>query len=123
MSHTHTLVTFNVPNHLKNNFDELSKFKRVSKTSILNQLIEWYCRNERKELEGDDKLNHLIQDLKIRNHVKKTKVKKEPVIGTWGQVKTPNDELEEWDPLIEPVIENVSGDTDWNDPSGLNGRW
>ena len=123
MSPTHTLVTFNVPNHLKNNFDELSKFKRVSKTSILNQLIEWYCRNERKELEGDDKLNHLIQDLKIRNQVNKTKVKKESVIGTWGQVKTPNDKLEEWDPLIEPVIENVSGDTDWNDPSGLNGRW
>ena len=48
MSQTHTLMTFNIPTHLKTNFDELSKFKRVSKTSIINHLIEWYCRNEKK---------------------------------------------------------------------------
>lgn len=123
MSDTHTLVTFNVPNHIKTNFDELSKFKRVSKTSILNQLIEWYCRNERKELESDDKLNHLIQDLKLRNRVSKTKVKKVPTINSESKSKTPSDNLDDWDSPIGAIMNNVSNDTDWNDPSGLTGRW
>ena len=36
----HTLINFNMPNHLKNNLDMLVKFKRVSRTSILNKIIE-----------------------------------------------------------------------------------
>ena len=37
---SHTLINFNIPNYLKHDFDELAKFKRVSRTSILNRLIE-----------------------------------------------------------------------------------
>ena len=126
MSQTHTLMTFNIPTHLKTNFDELSKFKRVSKTSIINHLIEWYCRNERKELEGDDKLNHLIRDMKLRNHhvVKTEKVRKEPTFGQWSTVKKPDNSFDDWDePVTPPRIENVNGDTDWNDPTGVNFLW
>ena len=50
MHKSYTLMTFNIPIHLKSIFDELSSFKCVSKTSILNSLIENYCRQERQKL-------------------------------------------------------------------------
>ena len=43
-------MTFNIPIHLKSIFDELSSIKCVSKTSIINSLIENYCRQERQKL-------------------------------------------------------------------------
>ena len=53
MHKSYTLMTFNIPIHLKYIFDELSSFKCVSKTSILNSLIENYCRQERQKLIQD----------------------------------------------------------------------
>ena len=53
MHKSYTLMTFNIPIHLKSIFDELSSFKCVSKTSILNSLIETYCRQERQNLIQD----------------------------------------------------------------------
>ena len=53
MHKSFTLMTFNIPLHLKSIFDELSSFKCVSKTSILNSLIETYCRQERQNLIQD----------------------------------------------------------------------
>ena len=50
MHKSYTLVTFNIPIHLKSIFDELSSIKCVSKTSIINSLIENYCRQERQKL-------------------------------------------------------------------------
>ena len=53
MHKSYTLMTFNIPIHLKSIFDELSSFKCVSKTSIINSLIENYCRQERQNLTRD----------------------------------------------------------------------
>ena len=53
MHKSYTLMTFNIPLHLKSIFDELSSIKCVSKTSILNSLIENYCRQERQKLIQD----------------------------------------------------------------------
>ena len=53
MHKSYTLMMFNIPIHLKSIFDELSSFKCVSKTSILNSLIENYCRQERQNLIQD----------------------------------------------------------------------
>ena len=50
MHKSYTLMTFNIPLHLKSIFDELSSIKCVSKTSILNSLIENYCHQERQNL-------------------------------------------------------------------------
>lgn len=61
------LINFNVPNHLINSFDEMVKFKRVSRTSCLVGLMESWLRHEVKKLEEDNKLNHLIRDMKLRN--------------------------------------------------------
>ena len=57
MHKSYTLMTFNIPIHLKSLFDELSSFKCVSKTSILNSLIENYCRQERQNLIQDKEFN------------------------------------------------------------------
>ena len=46
-------MTFNIPLHLKSIFDELSSIKCISKTSIINTLIENYCRQERQNLIQD----------------------------------------------------------------------
>jgi len=46
-------MTFNIPLHLKSIFDELSSIKCISKTSIINSLIENYCRQERQKLIQD----------------------------------------------------------------------
>ena len=64
---SHTLINFNIPNYLKHDFDELAKFKRVSRTSILNRLIELYCRNEFRELEETSRFNQLLLSVKARN--------------------------------------------------------
>ena len=57
MHKSYTLMTFNIPLHLKSIFDELSSIKCVSKTSILNSLIENYCRQERQNLIQDKEFN------------------------------------------------------------------
>ena len=57
MHKSYTLMTFNIPIHLKSIFDELSSFKCVSKTSILNSLIETYCCQERHNLIQDKEFN------------------------------------------------------------------
>ena len=53
MHKSYTLMTFNIPLHLKSIFDELSSIKCISKTSIINTLIENYCRQERQNLIQD----------------------------------------------------------------------
>ena len=50
-----------------NNFDEIVKFKRISRTSVLIGLMEKYIRAEHQNLEEDGKLNQLITDIKKRN--------------------------------------------------------
>ena len=57
MHKSYTLMTFNIPIHLKSIFDELSSIKCVSKTSILNSLIETYCRQECQNLIQDKEFN------------------------------------------------------------------
>ena len=62
MHKSYTLMTFNIPLHLKPIFDELSSFKCVSKTSILNSLIENYCRQERQKLIQDKEFNKIYSE-------------------------------------------------------------
>lgn len=69
---SHTLINFNIPNHLKKNFDQLVKFKRVSRTSIINNMIEDFCRSEFKLIKEDGRLNDLITNIEIANPQKKT---------------------------------------------------
>lgn len=61
------LVTFNCPKHFLNIFDELRMYKRVSRSSMLLNLMEGFVRTERKQLKEDDELNNFIRDVKLRN--------------------------------------------------------
>lgn len=63
LSRKFTLINFNVPNNLKYNLDRLSKFKNVTRTSILNRLIEEWVRHETKQLEEDGRIYELMSKL------------------------------------------------------------
>jgi hypothetical protein len=67
-SNNYKLVNFNVPNYLITNFDELVKFKRISRTSMLITLMESYIRTEVLKLKEDDNINKLITNVKLRNN-------------------------------------------------------
>jgi hypothetical protein len=64
---SYTLINFNIPNHLKKNFDQLVNFKQVSRTSILNSMIEEFCRREFKLIKEDGRLNDLITNIEMKN--------------------------------------------------------
>ena len=113
----HKLVNFNVPKYLISNFDNLVRFKRISRTSMLIQLMETYIRKEKKLLEEDNDLNLMIKDVEKRNLNKV----KESLIGLTKDVQS---ELEP--PMIpygkdertwDDHIEDLSKD-DWSDISG-----
>ena len=80
LKHNRILVNFNIPIHLKENFDCLVKFKGSNRTSILVDLIQSFCRSEYEKIQSDNSLNSLIIDYFNRNQKyfeKKIKVKKE----------------------------------------------
>lgn len=43
---SHQLINFNIPTGLKDSLDEIAKAKCLSRTAIINQLLETYCRTE-----------------------------------------------------------------------------
>ena len=63
----HKLINFNVPKYLISNFDNLVRFKRVSRTSMLVRLMEDYMRSEHQRMKDDGSLNLMIKDIGQRN--------------------------------------------------------
>ena len=61
------LVTFRVPYHLCNDFDELVKFKRGTRTSYLVGMMDTFIRNEVDRLKESNRINEFISDIKNRN--------------------------------------------------------
>lgn len=55
------LMNFNIPTHLKRNLDLIATYKHVSRTSILNRLLDLYCRQELKNLEDSKRIQELIK--------------------------------------------------------------
>lgn len=100
-----TSITFYCPNYLKNSFDELIRFKRISRTSIINSLMEGWLRTEYKKLKEDDEMNKLIMDVKVRNH-KNNPPKLKPQ-KTKNRLKW--ESRDEYDPPMIP-----STDDEWN---------
>jgi len=56
MEKNSTLINFNMPNQLKERVDYLTKVKSISRTSLLNIMIEDWVRSEEKAL-LDDRIN------------------------------------------------------------------
>jgi hypothetical protein len=55
------LMNFNIPTHLKRNLDLIATYKHISRTSILNRLLDLYCRQELKNLEDTKRSQELIK--------------------------------------------------------------
>ena len=64
---TSKLINFHIPLHLSNDIDSINKFKRVSRTSVMNRLLENYLRTETKQIKEDGKLNELLQSVRSKN--------------------------------------------------------
>ena len=126
ISSEHKLVNFNVPKYLIKNFDNLVRFKRVSRTSMLVHLMEHYIRSEKKRIEEDGNLNSLIDDIEKKNR----KTIKQEMVGLHREIE------KEYEPPVPPNVssslnwgldedkEVPNSDLDytkddWKDPSGL----
>ena len=115
ISSEHKLINFNVPKYLIKNFDNLVRFKRVSRTSMLVHLMEHYIRSEKKRIEEDGDLNSLINNIELRNR----KTIKEEMVGLHREIE------EEFEPPVPPTLpdEPDHSKDDWNDPSGVGRLW
>ena len=47
---SHQLINFNIPTSLKDTLDEIAKSKCLSRTAIINQLLEAYCRTALQDM-------------------------------------------------------------------------
>ena len=111
-----TSINFYCPNHLKTNFDELVKFKRVSRTSIINSLIEKWMRDEFQQMKEDGEMNRLIREIKVRNHKNNPPQPSKPQKTGWFSSKSNDD----YEPPMIPTIRDDLHNDDWDDPSGVN---
>jgi len=109
------LINFNVPKYLIKNFDNLVRFKRVSRTSMLVHLMENYIRSEKKLMEDDNTINLMINDVEKRN---KEDLK--------TQLRAMKSEVEEeYEPPMIPTLNEKrswsdhTNDEDWDDISGV----
>lgn len=50
---TYQLINFNIPTSLKDSLDKIAKAKRLSRTAIINQLLETYCRTELEHIASE----------------------------------------------------------------------
>ena len=98
-SNNHKLINFNVPKYLIKNFDTLVKFKRVSRTSMLIQLMETFIRTEQQRLKEDDSLNHLISDITKRNR-KEMKEDMRKMRNEWEPPMIPKTNDRSWDDYL-----------------------
>ena len=80
LSNNHKLINFNVPNYLIIKFDSLLKFKKVSRTSMLLNLMETYLRDELTLMKNDNELSESFKKIKDKLEKPKTLIKEKPMI-------------------------------------------
>ena len=59
-SQNYQLLNFNIPRRLKTSLDAVVDYKRCSRTSIINSLLDEYVRNEINHIKEDGHLTSLI---------------------------------------------------------------
>ena len=87
LSNNHKLINFNVPNYLIIKFDSLLKFKKVSRTSMLLNLMETYLRNELTLMKNDNELSESFKKIKDKFDKPKTVIKEKPMIPSSNDVE------------------------------------
>ena len=76
----YTMISLNVPNYLKTNFDNLLKFKKISRTSMLVNLMETYLRNELVQIKKDNELTKSFKEIKHKYDNPQKVTKEKPMI-------------------------------------------
>jgi hypothetical protein len=71
-STNYTLLNWNCPRRLKTQLSAIVDYKRVSRTSIINTLLDDYCRNETAHIEKDGEILSMIEH--VQGKVTKPKV-------------------------------------------------
>ena len=104
-SDDHKLINFNVPIYLIKNFDQLMRFKRVSRTSMLIRLMEDYLRSETKQMKEDGSLNEMLNTISKNNR----EDLKQQLRNDLRQIK------EEWEPPMIPTSNDFDINLDWED--------
>ncbi len=79
-SNNYKLINFNVPNTLITNFDNVCKFKRFSRTSVLLRLMESFLRDEITKINKDNELTKSFKSIKDKFDNPKKNIKEEPMI-------------------------------------------
>jgi hypothetical protein len=59
-STSYTLLNFNIPRRLKTSLDAVVDYKRCSRTSIINSLLDEYVRKEISHIREDGHITALI---------------------------------------------------------------
>ena len=76
----YTMISLNIPKYLKTNIDDLMKFKRISRTSMLINLMESYLRTELLQMKKDNELSESFKKIKDKFNKPKSVVKEKPMI-------------------------------------------
>ncbi len=63
----HKLINFNAPRYLLKNFDNLARYKSISRTSMLITLMEKYVREEVEQMTKDNTFNNILCEMDERN--------------------------------------------------------
>ena len=101
------LINFNVPKYFIKNFDNMAKFKRVSRTSV-DRHDGSHLRTEYRRMKEDDDLNQLINNIEERNRYSKSKVVEEDRPQSWSVSKK-----DEYYPPNIPNFNDFRDEMDW----------
>ena len=102
------LVTLRVPNYLCNDFDQIVKFKRGTRTSYLVNLMESFVVSEVNKIKETNRINEFISDIQKRNPTTT------PLRKSKNSFRRDRDDYEEtyYEPLMVPSLDE---EVDWQD--------
>ena len=102
------LVTLRVPNYLCNDFDQIVKFKRGTRTSYIVNLMESFVVSEVTRIKETDRINEFITDIQKRNPITI------PLRKSKHSFRRDRDDYEEtyYEP---PMVPTLDEDVDWED--------
>ena len=82
-------ITLYLPDYLKNGVDEIVRFKRISRTSLINGLLSNWIKDEIKNLKEVEEFSDLIENVRLKSQTKKSKTDVEESTNKWS-VKSRN---------------------------------
>ena len=102
------LVTLRVTNYLCNDFDQIVKFKRGTRTSYLVNLMESFVVSEVNKIKETNRINEFISDIQKRNPTTT------PLRKSKNSFRRDRDDYEEtyYEP---PMVPTLDEEVDWQD--------